>query len=659
MGLHTGVANLQNNIPDGVQPELAAFLVWSGASLDADHITYINDLITALKAAGVWQVLDALYLLNQPNFGAIPYNLVQSSFTLTIPQGSLGFSPGYGLQGDGATIYANTNCNLATSPKYYRSNNASMFMWCLTDTSSSAYDMAATSNSNTYIGAIRAKNGINANIFANSGSTLVPVQTGVGFTAWSRIDASNIIGYKSGNDYAYVSSQTGVPNSQLCLLRFGPLGATYSSNQLALAGFGGALTVDQLDAAYIAFLNYLIQCGTIVNDDPPTPEILLPGCFTPTTVNAVKTINGANFRVYQQAPPPTSNAITESTYVYFPVTDSASLQVDSFQSGISTQNTIRCQHWLWQMRAMAVSPPYNNRPNLTPPGMVGTTYYSSISRNDPAVPTSPVLACRLQYTTIEKANAATECMLRYSLGYADHTGSSDPLLMGYLDVANAAGIPDSAVSSWQNANTNKNTFFPTVYSSKLGTYYVCQDYIVLPDSKLSTAPMGAGIVLDAEAQDGRTPDQLLAQIQMLASICAYKGKEFQVYPNALNQAGAINTGFSIDNIYKIAQTPNVDLCIVAYKENVFKNIQKSIDAQLALIKGPLGDQPIPWSSLIMTCGIGASTATLTTSECVTIRSYLTNGMKGVNIWRNYGQAGGVLSRAYNQALATILGLPTS
>jgi hypothetical protein len=660
MGLHSGIANTQNNNPNGVQPELAAFLVWSGVTLDADHIQYINGLIAALKAAGVWQVLDALYLLNQPTFGAIPYNLVKPSFNLTIPQGDKGFSAGYGLKGDGSSIYANTNCTLSTDPKYYKSNSASMFMWCLTDISSATYDMAATSNSNTYIGAIRSRNGNSANLFTNSGSTAMPIQTGAGFSAWSRVDASNIIGYKSGNDYQYVSNQTGVPASKLCLLRFGPTGATYSSSQLALAGFGGALTVDQLDAAYVAFLNYLIQCGTITNDNPPTPEVLLPGCFTPTTVNTIKAINGTNFRVYQQVPPPTSNAITESTYVNFPATDCASQQVDSFQSSVSTQNTIRCQHFLWQMRAVVTSPLYNNRPNPTPPGVVGGVVYIGISRNDPTVPTSPVLGCRLQYSTVDKANAATEAMMRYSLGYDGHTGSSDPLLMGYLDVANAAGIPDSAVSSWQDANTNSNTFFPSVYSSKLGTYYVCQDYIVLPDSKLSTAPMGAGIVLDSEAQDGRTPDQLLAQIQMLASVCAYKGKEFVVYPNALNQNGAVNTGFTIDNIYKIAQTPNVVLSILASNDNIYKDIQKSIDAQITLLKGPLGDQPIYWSNLIMSCGIGVSTNTLTTDQCKIIRSYVINDthtMKGVEVFKDYGQAGGAPSRPYNQALATVLGLP--
>ena len=675
MGLYTGISLQQGVEQFNILPETATWLSRCQVQPDYNYIQYINNLIITLKKAGVWQKLDGLYLLNQTNFNTASYNLVQPKFDLTIPYGAAGFSPNSGYQGDG-TIFLNTNCNLATQAKNYKPGSSSMFMWSLLPGQSSVnYDMGCETGSPLSRAGLRARIGTNAGLYANS-NTIIPmsVGSGDGFLAWSRTDPSTVIGYKSGNATTFTNTEINIPSSStltILMLNVPPTATPLakSTNKLALCGFGGALTQADLDVLYGACLTYLTFCGTIDNYSPSEPAF--PAYFSPTSINQVKAINGPNFRVYQQIPPPLydgqSNLPSTGGYAYYPESDAASQVAASFQSSVTTETTIRCHHWLWQMRQDITQPStYNTRPNLLAPDyLAGTTTPYTLKRNDPNSPNSPYLDCRMQYTGIDKANAATETLLRYTLGFPAHCGLSNPtpLQLGYLDVANNAGIPDSSVMFFQDAYNNVNSVFPNYVSGVLGgPYYTGTDQIILSSSRVIDAPTGTGVVLDSEAQDGRTPDQLLTQLQLYAQLCASVGREFLVYPNALNGGGAQNTGFSISNLYKIHQTPNLNLCILAWAGNIEKNLLASLNNQINLLKGPNNDQPITWNKLVMTVGIGIPTnpgGMFTPADCATIRTFLANGMLGVNVWRYFGKAGGPLSTPYNQVLAGVLGLPTS
>ena len=431
-------------------------------------------------------------------------------------------------------------------------------------------------------------------------------------------------------------------------------------------------------------MGYLTACGTIDNNFPiDAPQF--PAYFSYNSIVQVRAVNGPNFRVYQQIPPPIvnnqSNTInnppTSPGYAYYPETDAATQLVASLQPNITSENTIGGHHWIWQMRMIA-SAPYNTRPNnLAPDYLTGTTQSYTLVRTDPSNPNS-TLQCRMQYTSLAKANAATEALLRYTLGFPAHSGSTNPMKLGYLDVANNAGIPDSSVMFFQDAYNNVDTVFPTYLSGVLGgPYFVGTDQIILSSARLIDSNIAKGVVLDSEAQDGRSSSDLLQQLQLYAALCATVGLEFVAYPNAWNGAGGQNTGYSngttSDILYTLNNTPNLKLCLVAWKGNAEQDITQSLNNQLALItKGPTGNQnnPINYANIIMTVGIGFPTyvqknttfnnpGQFTAAECAIINSYMARGMAGMMVWRDYGTAGGPLSNSYNQVLAAVLGLPTS
>ena len=640
-----------------IQPELLIYLRRCGGNPSITWMNALNTLIVDLKAAGIWQKLDAFYPLNSESGLPAIKNLIKQKYDgSSTPENQAAHIPGYGIQGDGSTVFVNTNCFLAQVESQggnYKAGSASMFVWSLSDFSSAtSIEIGAQASSSQGRAAIRVKSGAYGYVWPNTISSLqIPVSTGLGFIGYSRVDSQNV--YTCKNDSVVLN--TGITEdplptfSPVFLFNLGYSSVGMSPDQLALAMFGGGLTSSECNTLYQICLQYLVTCGTVTGDIIPEPENPLPACFTPTTIDQVKAINGTNFRVYQQAPPPASNSTNENTYVYFPVSDAATQQIDKVVS--STATKVSGHHWFWHMRSAFSCDPNqplrNNRPNPLPPG-----------------PSNLILRrlgydCRARYSSLTKANAATEAMIRFSLGYQPHTGSTNPMLKGYLDIANEAGYADSDVYLWTDANTNKDTLFPDLFKSQLGTYYVSMDKIILPAARISDSTRGTGIVLDAEAQDNRSPADLLAQVQLYAQLCAYSNKEFLVYANPLDNAGARWTGFSVDNLYLMNQTPNLFLCTLVYKSDP-DPLALQLSKQEALLKGPLGDQTIQWNKIIMSVGIGPGSPVFNSSQCATIRDYiLSKGMLGLMVWRLYGTPGGSLSRYYNQVLASILGLPTS
>lgn len=660
MGLHSGLSLNQNVGVSSIQPELQLYLNLVSISPTSSAINNMNQLITNLKSSGVWQKLDALYLFNQANSGSIGYNLVSpGTYNLTFTGlNSNTFINNVGIQGDGISFYADTGCNLATSPNLkYTSNSCSMFIFTGNNDINEAtftISCANTISGTTVESAIRPHSGGSAYYYPNvpTGSPVgISVTSSVGFSAWTA-NGTSVTCYKDNSPTISSYTSSNVPNGHLLLFRNSITGTQYSRDILNICGWGGSLTSNQMISLYTSIYSYAVASGIVIVEAPPSSTPILPGYFTANTIAAVtaNTNMGSGFRVYQQAAPPTSNTIDNTTYAFFPVSDCSTQQVDSCQSGVTSETTIRNHHWFWQMRSI-VSSPYNTKPNILPPGSNSTSHNVVLTTSVP--PRNGV-----QYSTVTKADAATECMIRYSLGYANTVLGSNSLTRGYLDVATAAGFNANDVVTWNYAYNNQSALFSSSGTYAGQVWNTCLDKIILPNSRIYDAPMGRGIVLDSEAQDGRSPSQLLAQLQTLAAICAYRGFEFLVYPNSLNQAGAIWTGYSANNLYQICSTPNVKLCITAYKGNIYNNIDTSISNQLSLLTGPSGNVAINYSNLLITCGMGSGSDSLTTSDASIINGYLKRGMLGAMIWRNFGQPGGALSTSYNQALATILGLPT-
>ena len=497
MTLHTGLSKLDNNHNSGLNLELNIYLNRCTQQPSLDEVISLNTFITSLKSVGIWSLLDALYVFNINEYGSIGYNLIQPRFDCTIhTENQAGFNPGYGIQGDGNSIWIDTNCNLKTSSNlHFTSTNASMFMWSLTDNPGTSLDIGASDGS-TNTGIV-ADNSGNSIYYANYSATPLNQAYANGFTSWSRTSSDLYLYQPLGSGSATVSGgiQAYIPNSNVAILRSGTSGNSYSTNKIAICGFGGFLSLSKLASLNSICKTYLISSGTINNNPAPPsgPRSVLPGYFTNNTIVTVKSVNGSNFRVYQQNPPPTSDALTNTSYGFYPVTDAATQAVDQLQPSI-TSSSIRGHHWIWHYRSYETLTNtgyvFNDRTNLIPPGRY----------NGVAIPSFTVTAghgtlpCRARYTTIAKSIAAVEVSIRYSLGYPAHVSNPTYLTMGYLDAANAAGIPDTDVYTWQYAYANRSTIFSNFYQSRSlnEKTYSCTDKIILPDSRLYDAKTPGG-----------------------------------------------------------------------------------------------------------------------------------------------------------------------
>ena len=484
----------------------------------------------------------------------------------------------------------------------------------------------------------------------------VLIGSGKGFLGWNRRGGSSTVDiWKSGvkNTISGIPTQ-GTPVGNMHL--FGANKSTRSSkNRMTLICAGGGRTDEQALSLYNSWVKFLDAIGTI--DQRDEEDSVIGGAWARADMAQVRNSLGVDFRVYQQIPPPRSDDQDNSTFAYFPATDFATMMTDSCVPEKTSQTLMRTHHWVWQMRKFIPFVPGmggfpNTRPNYQFPQLGRPLTMSSTL----TLLTVNGIRCWLQYSNETKAIAAVEVLFRYSLGYpATVPGStSDPLLMGYLDAARLAGYEDSDILQYEYARENADTIYGPPGSYLQGVYRVATDKIILPDKRLVDAVNGTGMVLDSEAQDQRSPATLLTQLQTLAAICAHKNKEFLVYPNPLVNNGAIFTGFNIDNLWQIHQTPNLRLCITAEKTSL--PIGDFLERQLNLLKGPLGDKLIDYSKLIMTVGIGTQDKSFNSSDTAIIHSFLQRGFGGVNFWRFYGQPSVLKSNYYNRVIAGVLGI---
>jgi len=219
------------------------------------RVAQIDTLIKSLKAADVWRLLDALYLLAGHDSQAARLNWKSpGAFTLS-PSNAPTFLADRGYTGDGATSGLN-GPNLATFGGQYALNNAHMGVWCGTDATEIVGDVGATLN------VIRAHNGAaTCYLRANSGAvqpTISPA-TAVGHTLWSRDNSDSIEAYKNGvslGTQALVSTSISSAAFGVCYA-----GTGFSTKRIQAAHVGAALTAAQIAALYAALAIYMAALG--------------------------------------------------------------------------------------------------------------------------------------------------------------------------------------------------------------------------------------------------------------------------------------------------------------------------------------------------------------------------------------------------------------
>ena len=108
-----------------------------------------NNLVIALKAAGVWDKFDILYIFANDvtgNFWKLNWK-APTLYQITEPGGALTKTSNVGVNGNGTTIYAQTGWNPNTNGVNYTLTDASLTVYSNTDLTDSEYDIG-TSDAN-------------------------------------------------------------------------------------------------------------------------------------------------------------------------------------------------------------------------------------------------------------------------------------------------------------------------------------------------------------------------------------------------------------------------------------------------------------------------------------------------------------------------------
>ncbi|WMT89097.1 hypothetical protein [Pelagibacterium sp. H642] len=222
----------------------------------------INRLIGALKAGGVWQRLDALYVLAAHDAQAAQRNWVADSYNI-VPGGAPVFTADRGYQGDG-NGYLDTGLNPATSGLNYREDDASFGFWSLTNHASESYDMGAFQSATVRADMRIFRPGAWFPAYLNDETFLhLAVSGATGLFSVSRVDgATRTVRANAGTLQTAEAGTTGVPNLSFHILGANGLSGR-SQRQCAAAWIGGGLTEAQYGTLHGALRVYLEEVGTV------------------------------------------------------------------------------------------------------------------------------------------------------------------------------------------------------------------------------------------------------------------------------------------------------------------------------------------------------------------------------------------------------------
>lgn len=216
----------------------------------------IDTLIRALKAAGVWTLLDVLYVLAAADSQAARLNWKNPGTFDAVAVSSPVFAADRGYTGDGSTARLRTQYTPSVNGVQTTQNSASLWVWSLTN---AALDPQEAGNStvgsvNTRLATLTSTNvatsrlNSSATVGVSNASSLGLIGTSL---ASSTVQKFWRNGVQIGTDQA--TTTTGLANGEQWIC--GSNSSTFSTKQIAAAAWGAALTGKEA-ALYAALLTY-------------------------------------------------------------------------------------------------------------------------------------------------------------------------------------------------------------------------------------------------------------------------------------------------------------------------------------------------------------------------------------------------------------------
>lgn len=229
----------------------------AGGTVSGPQLYLISVLITALKAAGVWTLLDRLWLFATEN--ATQALTCLKSRAVATAVNSPTFTANRGYAGNGTTAHINSNFNPSTAGGNYSQNDAALGCWVETEGASGGAYMAAyiaqwslfwRSGATTVGWPIN--QGSNQNFtFAGQTGLWVPQRTGANATELFKDGASVATG---------VVASVALENRNVFILSDDGSTST-TTGRLAAAFIGKSLTAPQQASFHAAMRAYMTAAG--------------------------------------------------------------------------------------------------------------------------------------------------------------------------------------------------------------------------------------------------------------------------------------------------------------------------------------------------------------------------------------------------------------
>lgn len=244
-------------VPAGPAAETTALVARMTTPPSAGRQTLIDNCIKALKTAGVWSKLDALYFMAAADAQAAALNWKDSTYNLTFGAATT-FTADQGvltLSGTNGEIDTGFNPSTAPTP-LFTLNSASMGFTSRTDAQSAGYDMGIAAT-------LLVNSRTTADLFAarlNDGTLGTVANTSsVGFFSISRVASNNKRYFKDGAlvlNNANVSTALGAAN-----ITIGIANTLRAARQYSMAFIGSGLSDAEMLALHNAAASYRTGVG--------------------------------------------------------------------------------------------------------------------------------------------------------------------------------------------------------------------------------------------------------------------------------------------------------------------------------------------------------------------------------------------------------------
>jgi hypothetical protein len=267
------VASIFASQQPGMQPvsysaEAVALFARMSSQPDSVRKGLINDLIVALKTAGVWTKLEVLYLFAAHDAQAARLNWISSSFDATTANSPV-FTTDRGYAGDGSTSYLSTGWNPSLSSIFLlNASSVGVYINAGADTADNNRFTCGVRDTGTNDGVNICPRGattIRGRINNNAQAVFGAVSTNRGSTAIVRSSSVTLTAYRDGSAAGVADpfTSTARPNLTAYVCGVNGSGALQSSlpDRIASVYFGGVLTAIEVAALHSARLTYLTAIG--------------------------------------------------------------------------------------------------------------------------------------------------------------------------------------------------------------------------------------------------------------------------------------------------------------------------------------------------------------------------------------------------------------